>query len=114
MNAAPPIITKVYDLLLYLVPQVAKFPRAQRYALGERLEQTGFDVLELLLTAVYAPEKTAILQEANIKLEQTRYYVRFTKDLKLINIHRYEILSKMINDVGIQLGGWLKQQRQRI
>lgn len=29
----PQILTRVYDLLLYLIPQVSKFPRAQRYHL---------------------------------------------------------------------------------
>ncbi len=32
----PLIITKVYDLALYLIPQVGKFPKQQRYTLGER------------------------------------------------------------------------------
>lgn len=33
----------MYDFLLYLVPQVAKFPKGQRYLLGERLELLSFD-----------------------------------------------------------------------
>lgn len=78
----PQIITKTYDLLLYLLPQVAKFPRSERYLLGERLELLCFDVLELLLNACYSREKVSILQQANVKLEQARYYVRLCKDLK--------------------------------
>lgn len=49
----PQIITKTYDFLLYLLPQVARFPRSERYLLGERLELLCFDVLELLLNACY-------------------------------------------------------------
>jgi len=37
-SASPQIITKMYDFLLYLIPQVSKFPRSQRYLVGERLE----------------------------------------------------------------------------
>jgi hypothetical protein len=108
---APQIITKMYDFLLYLIPQISRFPRSQRYLLGDRLEITGLDTLELLLEAVYSREKMPLLRRANVKLEKTRYYARLCKDLKLMDLHRYEVISKKINEVGIQLGGWIKQQK---
>jgi len=111
MQNSPQIIAKAYDYLIYLIPQVAKFPRSERYLLGERIEETGFDILELLLEACYAREKLVLLQKANIKLEQSRFYIRLSKDLKLINLHRYEVISKMVNEIGVQLGGWIRQQR---
>ena len=113
MNNAPVIITKVYDFLLYLIPQIADLPRSQRYLLGDRLELAAFDVLELLLEACYSQPKLPLLKTANIKLEKIRYYIRLSKDLKLINLHRYEMLSKMVNEIGMQLGGWIKQQGHR-
>ena len=39
----PVIIAKTYDLALYLIPQIAKFPRQQKYTLGERLELMVLD-----------------------------------------------------------------------
>lgn len=113
MNNAPLIITKVYDFLLYLIPQISDLPRSQRYLLGDRLELASFDVLETLLDACYSPSKLTLLKTANVKLEKIRYYIRLCKDLKLINLHRYEVLSKMINEIGMQLGGWIKQQGHR-
>jgi len=110
MTNSPQIITKMYDFLLYLIPQVAKFPRSERYLVGERLEKSGFDILELLLEACYSREKTALLHRANVKLEQARHYVRLCKDLKFISLHCYEVISKMMNEIGVQLGGWIKQQ----
>ncbi|MDO8527861.1 MAG: diversity-generating retroelement protein Avd [Deltaproteobacteria bacterium] len=113
MRETPQIITRVYDFLLYLIPQVAKFPRSERYQLGERLESISFDILELLLEACFTKEKSILLQKANVKLEKARYYVRLCKDLKIIPLHRYEVISKMINEIGVQLGGWLKQQKSK-
>lgn len=101
------------ESLRYLIPQVSAFPRTQRFLLGDRLEHTSFDALELLIEAHYSREKVGVLQRTNIKLEQLRYYVRLCHDLKLINGHRYEVMSKMINGIGVQLGGWIKQQRAR-
>ena len=54
MQNTPQIIIKVYDFLIYLIPQIEKFPRSQRYLLGERLELLSFDVLEILLDACYS------------------------------------------------------------
>jgi len=109
----PLIVTKMYDYLLYLIPQVSKFPRAQRFQIGERLENLSYDVLELLLDATYSRNKAPILYQANVKLAKARYFVRLCKDLKLINLKKYEILTKQINEIGIQLGGWIKQQKNR-
>ncbi len=107
----PQILTRIYDLLLYLIPQISKFPRAQKYLLGDRLEMTILDVLELLVEASYSRDKSSLLRQANVKLEKARYYVRLCNDLKLINFKCYQVFSKMINEVGVQLGGWTKQQR---
>ena len=111
MQNTPQIITKVYDFLLYLIPHVSEFPRSQRYLLGERLELAGVDVLEILLEACYSQTKSPLLKQANIKLEKIRYSIRLCKDLKLISLQKYEVLSRMINEIGVQLGGWIKQQR---
>ncbi|OGQ47523.1 MAG: hypothetical protein A3H42_02435, partial [Deltaproteobacteria bacterium RIFCSPLOWO2_02_FULL_46_8] len=103
MQNAPQIITKVYDFLIYLIPQIEKFPRSQRYLLGERVETISFDVLEILLEACYSQTKLPLLKQANVKLEKIRYYVRLCKDLKLISLHGYEVISQKVNEIGVQL-----------
>ncbi len=57
MMISPRIVTKMYDCILYLIPQVSKFPRSQRYLLGERLETSILDVFEIILGAVYPKEE---------------------------------------------------------
>ena len=32
------ILTKLQDLLVYLIPQLNKFPRDQKFVLGDRIE----------------------------------------------------------------------------
>lgn len=111
MGASLNILPHMYDWLRYLVPIVSRFARNQRYLLGERLESLSCDILELLIAAYYSRNKLALLQQANVKLEQARYYVRLCKDLRLMDLHRYEVMSKMLNDIGMQLGGWIKHQK---
>lgn len=106
-----PIITKAYDLILYLFPQISKFPRQQRYSLGERLESMALDFLSLLIEARYTRDKADLLKRANIMLEKTRYGIRLSKDLKIMNLHVYEVVSKHLHEIGVQLGGWMRQLR---
>jgi hypothetical protein len=40
------ILTKLQDLLVYLIPQLNKFPRDQRFVLGDRIETKLLNVQE--------------------------------------------------------------------
>ena len=59
-------ITKLYDLLLWMIPKLEKFPRSQKFLLGERIETLMLDILERLIEAAYSRSKTAPLQAANL------------------------------------------------
>lgn len=113
LENSPQVVTKVYDFLLYLIPQVSKFPKSQRYLLGERIENISFDILEYFLEAFYSKDKMPILNRINTNLDKTRHYIRLSKDLQLISLHQYETISKMVNDIGVQLGGWIRNQKQK-
>ena len=101
-------ITKLYDLLLWMIPKLEKFPRSQKFVLGDRMETLMLDILELLIEAAYSKKKQAVLRSANLKLEQLRYLVRLSKDLKLLNLKAYEFSARAIDGVGTSVGGWLK------
>lgn len=105
------IITRVYDLLLWLLPKVEKFPRSHKFTIGDRLENQALDILELLLEAKYSWQKRDLLQQANLKLEQLRFLIRLSKDLKMLSLKSYGHASKLINEVGRQIGGWVKNAR---
>src|SRR3989339_793409 len=58
MSDKPQVLTRIYDFLLYLIQQVSKFPKNQRYNLGERIENLALDVFEGIVEALYTKEKT--------------------------------------------------------
>ncbi len=37
-SSTPAAVTKAYDIVLWLVEHVGKFPRSHRFVLGDRLE----------------------------------------------------------------------------
>ena len=45
------ILTKLQDLLIYLIPQLNKFPRDQKFVLGDRIETKLLDVLRMTLVS---------------------------------------------------------------
>ena len=110
-KASPDSITLTYDLLKWAIPTLKKFPRDQRFLLGERIEKHILDVLELLIHANYSKDKLGHLREANLKIEVLRFLWRLSMDLKYLSTRRYEFVSKLLNDIGRLVGGWIKQQK---
>ena len=41
-----PALEKACQFVLWLVPTVEKFPRSQRFLLGDRLQRTAVDMIE--------------------------------------------------------------------
>ena len=65
MNQAdktPQAIQACHELILWIIPQLDKFPRSRRYTLGERLENGLLVVLENLIEAAYSQQKQAALR----------------------------------------------------
>ena len=110
MPELPPIVTKAYDLAIWLLPRVNDFPRSSRFVLGDRLIATMLDILEGLIEASHRRDKRQVLETVSVKLDRLRFLIRLSKDLKLLNLTRYEYAAGALNEVGAMLGGWLKQQ----
>ena len=52
-STVPVVITKHYNLLLWLMKQVPKFPRSHKFVLGDRIQNHALDILECLLEAAF-------------------------------------------------------------
>jgi len=46
-----PLYVRTYDFLLWLIPQVVKFPRPHRFGVGERIQRLGLDFQDSLVAA---------------------------------------------------------------
>jgi hypothetical protein len=105
-----PIYSRMYDLLLWLLPQVAQFPRAHRFGLGERITRLGLDLQDTLISAGLKPvsERRSFLFQADIQLAKLRRLLRLCKDLQVLSMGQYEHVSRMLAEIGRLLGGWHK------
>jgi hypothetical protein len=93
-------LTKLQDLLVYLIPQLNKFPRDQKFVLGDRIETKLLDVQEDCLRAYYSRDKRGHLLEANLQLEVARHLVRLAHALKLFSNHTYGVRAEKMDEVG--------------
>jgi len=103
------IFQKMYEFLLWLYPTVKKFPKNEKYVLGERIEKTALNVMEGVITSNCEFDKKETLKKTNVELEKLRIFIRLAKDQKLMNFRKYELASKMINEIGKILGGLIKK-----
>jgi hypothetical protein len=109
-----PVLQKAYDLVLWYIPILNHLPKTYKFNLGDRLASNLYDLLDGLVQAKYqGEEKIILLRRLNMQLEVMRFQTRLLHDLKLIQTGSYEHASRLINGIGIDLGGWLKQQKAK-
>jgi hypothetical protein len=53
-NTTPRAVQACHELILWLIPQLDKFPRSRRFTLEERLETILLEILELLVEAFFS------------------------------------------------------------
>jgi hypothetical protein len=104
------VITKTYDLILWSCNHTSRFPRNHRFVLGERIERNLYALLETLIQAKYTRNRQRLLEQANLALEVLRFQMRLAKDLQCLKVNSYGFASKAIDDIGRQIGGWLRSQ----
>lgn len=66
-----PALEAMYQLLLWLIPTLEKFPRSQKFLLGDRLQNEALSVLDNLIAATYSRDREQYLRAANLGLALT-------------------------------------------
>jgi len=104
------IIQKTYDLIKWYIPILNRLPKAFKFQLGDRIMTRLYDFLDTLLLVQYQSEKLNDLIQLNQSLVVLRYQGRLLLDFEIIDLKRYENIIVKLNEIGTDLGGWIKQQ----
>jgi len=99
--------------MLWVYTVVNKFPKKQRFVLGQDIEKTAIKFLKLIIKANYLREKALILSEASIEIDLFLILIRFSKDLRFLSKKQYEFAACQINEISKMLGGWLKYEENK-
>ena len=107
------VIQKCYDLVKWYVPIIERFPKVHKFTIGDRVINQLYEILEGLIRAKFARSKLAKLEDINTELAVLRHQTRLLLDFNLISLKRYQYVSKLIDEIGVELGNWIKRQRGR-
>ena len=99
------------EILLWLFQKINFFPKKQRFVLGQQIENTGLEILKLIIHAnneKNTTEKLRCLKEMNTQLEILRSLLQISCELKFMNAKSLGYIITQIDEVGRMLGGWMK------
>jgi|SRR3989338_9499232 len=105
-----PVIKKLYELYKYTHRLILKFPKHERYTLGEKLERIILDAIEYIAFGNSQPKnfKDGYLVKANAKIEILKVLYRLAFDLEIIEDKEYLKAEECLQEIGKMLGGWIK------
>ena len=108
------ILTRMFDLLQWLVPRAEGFPRAYRHTVTRRLLDAALDLQDLLFEAQSSrgPQRERQLQSCDAALNRLRLYLRLAHHWHWLSDGQYEHISLKVAEIGRLLGGWLKTTRR--
>ena len=76
-------VPKLYDVISWLLGRVEKFPRSQKFTLGDRIVNLALDTLELLIEATYTRDRLPLPRRANLQLEKLRFLIRLCSPVRV-------------------------------
>ena len=105
------IYQKHYDLMLYAFPVISRFPKNQRFVLGQQIQNCMVDIAMLIVQANAERRKGKTLWQIDVRLEKLRLLIRLAKDLGMLPVKQYGLMSERVSEVGRLLGGWMRSQK---
>jgi len=90
-------------------------PKDFRYSLGAKIDRSLIETAELLFVASYLgkDEKVPYLQKANVRLDLAKFFLQILWDVGGLDNQKYILLSEKFDEVGRQLGGWIKGMKSK-
>jgi four helix bundle protein len=104
------------------------FPRHEKYALSQQIRQAAYDVYALIVEAQKRYHKKTTLTQLDIRHEQLRMLINLSFDLGYFEFkdgevsekkpaqlarHRHLAISRLVDELGRMIGGWLIAERRR-
>jgi len=99
---------KMYDLIRYSFPIISRFPKSQKFVLGQQIQNCMLSISALIVHANKLKNKRMKLYEIDIELEKLRLLIRLSKDLGFMNTRKYGNHVQKLDEIGRLLGGMIK------
>ena len=110
-----PIYRLALELVVFLEDTVRGFSRYHKYSIGERLRQTSWDVVTLVVKANNTPvgSRVELLTLLRDKTEEVSIALAVAGELQAFANHNsWQHAARIAVDLSRQSEGWLKSTRQ--
>jgi hypothetical protein len=106
----PPLFTKTYDLIKWINEETTLFPRSHRFTLAQQIQNESLELLRCFVAIRRKLDVETNFKRSDVHLEVLRLLFRLSKDLNFLSLKKYEIIVKMLDEVGRLLGDWQKRK----
>ena len=108
MNESYPIIVKTYELSLWYIKKIEKFPKNHRFTLGDKIQNEMIELLLIYTDTIYSKNKKELLNKANRSIEKLRILTKLLCDLNILSNDNKRFVITKLNEIGAMSGGWIK------
>jgi hypothetical protein len=107
--------TRARELLAWLVPHTASWPREHRHGVTQHVVKLTLAVHDALIAARHGnpAQRGASLREADIRLDQLRQYLQLAWQWKWMSDGQYQHASRLTAELGRLVGGWQRRAGER-
>src|SRR3989338_6289739 len=108
-----PVVIKLFVVYEITHRLIFKFPKYERYSLGEKIENSILEAIEMLILANQASkyEKEKILLKANSKIELLKILFRISLNCQILDNKEYLEMENKLQEIGKMTQGWIKYSR---
>lgn len=103
---------KVEDMIDYGYVALRQFPKSERHVLSAEIRQCMWSILRCVITCNLARDKRAALLQLDVELNILRSFLRRAMQFEFLQFKKYEHWSKLNDEIGRMIGGWIKSQSQ--
>lgn len=101
------ILQKWEAFTAWFLNHTARWPKAARFTLTQRLENHALDVTEMLVQARYDPPmRKQLLHDVNLRIERMRFLGRIARVARIETKKGFEQSMRHLDEVGRMVHGW--------
>jgi hypothetical protein len=108
----PRVSVCLFDLTQWFLERTNRFPKNWRVTLGDRIDALLIEMMSKIQRATIRKDKLGLLESVNEDLDVLRVLSRLCVNLGCLEGRQREYVAKQIDEIGRQIGGWIKQQRR--
>lgn len=98
---------------MYGYQALKQFPKHEKHVLGAEIRLSMLQLQRLIVTAFKRYHKKTTLTDLDIELAILKRRVRLAKDLRYLDLKKYQIWIGQLVEIGKMIGGWIKSVKTK-